>query len=165
MGNVTTGQRSHSYDRDRTSGWELHGLLVNLRQIGIQWTRHGVLWRNLVHTVGHDTQSIGIQRHVRQQHQHFLVLIHRKILGSSQCHIRNQQTLNRRSLRGIHETNDTIQYPGIVKQIFEIQVVIIRQSHSSQDDTVCLRSQRHVRHHLIVRLIRVGKERDLLTGY
>ena len=36
MGNVTTGQRGHGYNRDRTSGRELHGLLVNLRQIGIQ---------------------------------------------------------------------------------------------------------------------------------
>ena len=36
MGNVTARQRGHGDDRDRTSGRELHGLLVNLRQIGIQ---------------------------------------------------------------------------------------------------------------------------------
>ena len=35
MGNITSGQRGHGYNRDRTSGRELHGFLVDLCQIGI----------------------------------------------------------------------------------------------------------------------------------
>ena len=81
MRDITTGQSRHGNNRDRTTGRELNCFFVNLSQIGIQGTRHGVLRRDLVHTVGHDSQSIRVVGHVGKQHQHFFVLLHGKIFG------------------------------------------------------------------------------------
>ena len=81
MRDVATRQSRHGNNRDRTSGRELDGFLVNLSQIRIQGTRHRVLRRDLIHTVGHDCQSIRIVSHVGEQHQHFFILLHSKIFG------------------------------------------------------------------------------------
>ena len=165
MRNITTGQSSHGNNRDRTAGRELHRLFVDLRQVRIKRTGHRIFRRNLVHTVGHDCQSIGIRGHIGKQYQYFLIVLHRKIFSSSQCHIGNQQTFHRRILRRIHKADNTVECTGIGEYILEIQVVVIRHTHTTEDNLIRFGTQGHVCHYLVKRLVRVGKERNLLSGY
>ena len=165
MRNVATGQSRHRNNRDGTAAWELHRLFVYLRQVRIKGPRHGVLRRNLVHTVGHDGERIGVGSHIRQQHQHLFIIVHSEIFGSRQCHIRNQQTLYRRILGGIHKADDTVERTGIGEYVLEVKVVIVRHTHTAKDNLVSLRTQSHIRHHLVERLVGVGKERNLLSGH
>ena len=88
-----------------------------------------------------------------------------EIFGSCQCHIRNKQTLYGRILRGIHKANDTIQYASIGKYVFKVEVVVIGKTHTAKNNLVYFRAQSHIRHHLVIRLVGVGKERNFLTGY
>ena len=136
VSNISTGQSSHRNNCDWTTGRELHRLFVNLRQVRVKWSRHRVFRRNLVHTVGYDCQRIGIARHIGQQYQHFLIIIYCKIFSSSQCHIRNQQTFYRRVFGRIHETHDTVERTGIREHILKIQVVIIRHTHTAEDNLI-----------------------------
>ena len=165
MGNIATRQSRHSDDRDRTTSWELHRLLVNLCQIRIERTRHRVFRRDLVHTVGDNRQGIGIVGHIGQQNEHLLVLLHGEILRSRQRHIRNQDTLHRGILRRIDEADDTIQRTGVAEGILEEEVIVVRHTHTTQDDLIRLGTQGHHRHHLVERLVRICEEGDLLTRH
>ena len=100
---------------------------------------------------------------VRDVANYLLVMFHCKIFSSSQSHIRNQQTFYRRIFSCIHETDDTVERTCIREDILEIQVVVIGHTHTTQDNLVCFCTKGHVRHHLVKRLVRVSKERDLLT--
>ena len=77
--------------------------------------------------------------------------------------MRDQHTLNRRVLGGIDKGDDTIERSCLGKGIAEVEVVVIRQSHTAKDDLVGLSAHRHGCHHLIVWLIRVSEEGDLLS--
>ena len=165
MCDISTGQRCHRNNRNRATGRELHRLFVNLRQIRIERTRHRVFGRNLIHTVGYDSQRIGVAGHIGQQYQYFLVIVYGEVFGSSQCHIRNQQTFYRRIFRRIHEAHNTVESTSVGEYILKVEVVIVRHTHTAQNDLICFSTQCHVCHHLIERLVGVGEERNLLTGY
>ena len=165
MRNIATGQSSHRNNRNRTTRRELHRLLVNLRQIGINRTRHRVFWRNLVHTVRYNCQRIGVAGHISQQHQHLLIIIYCKIFSSSQRHIRNQQTFHRRILGRIHETHNTVKSTSIGEHILKVQVVVIRHTHTAQNNLICFSTQCHICHYLVERLVGVSKKWNLLTGH
>ena len=66
MCNIAATQGSHRNNSNGTSCRELHRLFVYLCQIRIKRTRHGVLGRNLVHTIGNDSQRIGVTGHICQ---------------------------------------------------------------------------------------------------
>ena len=92
-------------------------------------------------------------------------MFHRKIFSSSQCHIWNQQTFYRRIFCGIHKTDDTVERTCIREHVLEIQVVVISHTHTTQDNLVGFCTESHVRHYLVKRLVRVSKERNLLTRH
>ena len=92
------------------------------------------------------------------------MLLHGEILGCAQRHIGDKQTLHRRVLSGVHEGHDTVKHAGVGEHVLEIEVVIVGQTHTAQDNLVCLCTQCHVRHHLVVRLVGVSEERNLLSG-
>ena len=165
MRDVATGQSRHGNNRDRTASRELNGFLVNLGQIGIQGTRHGVFRRNLVHTVGDYCQSIRIVGHVGEQHQHLFVLLHSKIFGRTQGHIRDQDAFYGGVFRRIDETDNTIQRTGVAKRILKEEIIVIRHTHAAQDNLIGLGPQGYHCHYLVERLVGVGEERDLLPGH
>ena len=165
MRNIAAGQGSHGDNRNRTAAGELHRLLVNLRQIRIKRTRHGVFGRNLIHTVGHDGQRIGIGRHVCKQYQYLFIVVHRKVFSSGQRHIRNQQTFHGGILGSIHKADDTVERTGIGEYILEVQVVVVRHTHTTEDNLISFRTQGYVGHHLVERLVGVCEERNLLSGH
>ena len=165
MRNITTGQGSYGNNRDGTAAGELYRFLVNLRQIRVKRTGHRVFGRNLVHTVGHDSQRIGIRSHIRKQYQYFFIIVYRKIFGRSQCHIRNQQTFHRRIFSCIHEADDTVECACIGEYVFEVQVIVIRHTHTTEDNLVGFRTQGYIGHHLIEGLVRVCEKRDFLSGH
>ena len=92
-------------------------------------------------------------------------MFHCKIFSSRQRHIRNQQTFYRRIFRSIHETDNTVERTGIRKYILKIQVVVISHTHTTQDNLIGFGTQCHIGHHLIERLVRVSKKRNLLSWY
>ena len=47
----------------------------------------------------------------------------------------------------------------------EIQIVIVGQSHAAEYDLVYIRSQGHLSHHIVVRLVWICEKRDFLAGY
>ena len=51
---------------------------------------------------------------------------------SRQCHIRNQQTLYRRILGGIHKADDTVERTGIGEYVLEVKVIIVRPLNQEQ---------------------------------
>ena len=165
MSNITTGKSSHRNDSYRTTTRELYSFFVNFSQIRIQRTRHRILRRNLIHTVRHNSQRIGIRSHIGQQYQYFLVMFYGKIFSRSQCHIWNQQTFYRRVFCRIHKADDTVQRTCIREYILKVEVVIVCHTHTTQNNLVCLCTQSYVRHYLVKRLVRVCKERNLLPGY
>ena len=148
----------------------LYGLLVDLRQVGVQGAGHGVLRGNLVHTVAHYRESIGVEGHVGQQHEDFLVLVHGKILGGGQGHVRYQQTLHGRLLGGVDEADNLVQCTCALEHVLEVEVIVVGESHAAEDDLVHVRTEGHHAeghhgHHLVVGLVRVGEERNLLSRY
>ena len=164
---VSAGQRGHGDDGDGAAAGtlgELHGLLVDLRQVGIERAGHRVLRRNLVHTVAHDGERVGVGRHVGQQDEHRLVLLHGEVLGSRQRHVRDEESLHGRVLRRVDEGDDAVQGTGARKRVAEEIVVIVRHTHAAQDNLVALGTHGHERHHLVERLVGVGKEGNLLAG-
>ena len=168
VGNVATAQGSNRNDGDRTATHalgELNCLLVDLCQVGIQRTGHRVLGRNLVHTVAHDRERVGIGGHVGKQNQYGLMLLHGKILGRGQCHIGNEQALHGRVLGGVDEGDDSVQRTCIGEGVAEEIVVIVGHTHTAQDNLVGLCTHGHHSHNLVERLVGVGKEGNLLTGY
>ena len=165
MRNVATGQCSYRDNGNGTATRELHSLLIDLSQIRIKRTRHRVLRRNLVHTVGYDSQGIGIRSHIGQQHQYLFIIVHSEIFCRRQCHVRNQQTFYRRILRCIHEADDTVERTGIGEHILKVQVVIIRHTHTTQNNLICLGTKCYIRHYLVKRLVGVRKEWNFLSGY
>ena len=162
---VAARKGRHRDNGDRAAVGQLHGLLIDLRQIGVERTGHRVLRRNLIHTVRYDGQRIGVKGHVRQQHQHLFTLIDGEIFGGGQGHVRHEQTLHRGILRGIDERNDAIERTGVFEHLLEVEEVVVRETHAAQDDLVGLGTQRHVGHHGVVGLVGVGEERDLLPRH
>ena len=77
----------------------------------------------------------------------------------------NQQTLYWGVLGGVYERHDAVQYTCIREYILEVQIVIIGQSHTTQDDLVCLCAKCYVGHHLVVWLVRVSEEWNLLSRH
>ena len=168
MGDVATAQCGYGNDGDGTATYalgELHGLLVDLGQVGVQRTGHGVLGRNLVHTVAYDRQRVGIRCHVGEQYQHGLMLLHGKVLGCGKCHVGNEQSLHGRVLGGVDEGYDSVQRTCIGEGVAEEVIVIVGHTHTAQDDLVGLGAHGHHSHHLVEGLVGVGEEGDLLTGH
>ena len=163
MGNVAVVQGGDCDDGDRSAVRQLHSLLVNLCKVGIQRTRHGVLRRNLVHTVAHDGKCICIKGHVGEKHQHLFVLVDCEVFSSGKCHVGNKQTLHRRLFRGVYKRHDLVEGACAFKGVAEEQVVVVAEPHSSQDYLVHVRAECHVCHHLVVWLVRVGEERNFLA--
>ena len=93
------------------------------------------------------------------------MLLHREILRCCQRHIGNKQTLNGRVLSRVHKADDTVEYAGISEDVLEVEVVVVGQTHTAEDDLIHLCAQGHVRHHLVIGLVGVCEERNLLTGY
>ena len=83
---------------------------------------------------------------------------------STQGHVRNKQTLDGGLLGGVHEAYDLVQGSCILEHILEIQVVVVRESHASEDDLVHIRAEGHHGHDLVVGLVRVCEEWNLLAG-
>ena len=54
VGDVAVVEGGNCDDGDGTVRRKLHGFLVDLCKVTVKGTRHGVLGRNLVHTVGHN---------------------------------------------------------------------------------------------------------------
>ena len=79
--------------------------------------------------------------------------------------MRDQYPLDGRVLGGIDKGDNTIECACLCKGIAEVEVVVIRQSHTAKDDLVGLSAHRHGCHHLIVGLIRVSKEGNLLSRH
>jgi len=152
-------------DRDRTAVGQLHGLFVDLRKVRIERTGHRVLRRNLVHAVRHDGQGIGVQGHVREQHQHLLALVDGEVLGGGKRHVGNEQTLHGRILGRVDERHDAVERAGVLEDRLEVQKVVVRKAHAAQDDLVGLGAQGHVGHHGVVGLVGVGEEGDLLPRH
>ena len=162
---VAVVQGGHRDDGDGTLGRELHGLLVDLREVGVQGARHGVLGRDLVHTVGHDGQGVRVQGHVGQQHQDLLILVHGEVLGGGQGHVRHQEALHRGILGRVDEADDLVQGARGLEGVLEEEVVVVGQAHAAEDDLVHVGAEGHIGHHLVVGLVRVREERDLLAGH
>ena len=165
MRDVAARKGRHRDNGDRAAVGQLHGLLIDLRQIGVERTGHRVLRRNLIHTVRYDGQRIGVKGHVRQQHQHLFTLIDGEIFGGGQGHVRHEQTLHRGILRGIDERNDAIERTGVFEHLLEVEEVVVRETHAAQDDLVGLGTQGHIGHHGVIGLIRVGEEGNLLARH
>ena len=103
VSDVATREGSNGDDSDRTTCRELYRFFVDLSQVGIERTRHRVFRRDLVHTVRHDSQSIGIRSHVGEEHKYLLVFLYSEIFGSCKRHVRNEKTLDRRIFGSIHK--------------------------------------------------------------
>ena len=161
---VTVIQSGHGDDGDGAARRKLHGLFVDLREIGIQRAGHGVLGRDLVHTVGHDRKGVRIQRHVREEHEHLLVLVHGEVLCRRERHIRDEQALYRGLFGGVHERNDPVKRARVLELVAEEQIVVVRKAHASEDDLVHVCAESHISHNFVVRLVGVCEERDLLAG-
>jgi hypothetical protein len=116
----------------------------------------------LIHTIGNDTQRIGVKRHVREKNENTLIFVNSKIFRSSENHIRNEQTLYRRLFCGVHKTNNSIQCTGTFKRFFEIQIVVVTHAHSAKYNSINFCTQCNHCHHFVVRLIRVCKKRNFL---
>ena len=65
----------------------------------------------------------------------------------------------------IDEGRDAVELPGFLEEVPEIPVVVVGKAHAAQDDAVGLGFERHVRHDLVVGLVRVGEEGDLLARH
>ena len=92
------------------------------------------------------------------------MLLYGEILGCTQRHIGDKQTLHGRVLGGVHEGHDTVEHAGVGEHVLEIEVVVVGQTHTTQDNLVGFGTQCHVCHHLVVRLVGVSEERNLLSG-
>ena len=119
--------------------------------------------RNLVHTVGHDRESVSVEGHIREEHEHLLVLVNGEVLGGGKGHVRNQKSLYWRVFGRVDEADDPVKRSGALEGLAEEQVVVVGKTHTAEDDLVHIGSQGHVGHHLVVRLVRVGEERNLLS--
>ena len=75
-----------------------------------------------------------------------------------------EQTLHRRLLGRVDEGDDLVQGARGLEAVAEEEVVVVAQTHAAEDDLVHVGAQGHVGHDLVVRLVRVGEERDLLAG-
>ena len=115
--------------------------------------------------VRHDGQGIGVQGHVREQHQHLLALVDGEILGGGKRHVGNEQTLHGRILGRVDERHDAVERAGVLEDRLEVQKVVVRKTHAAQDDLVGLGAQGHVGHHGVVGLVGVGEEGDLLPRH
>ena len=93
------------------------------------------------------------------------ILVHGKILGGRQGHVRYQQALHGGLLGGIDEADNLVQGTGILEHVLEIQVVIVRESHAAEDDLVHIGAEGHHGHDLVVGLVRVGEEGYFLSRY
>ena len=164
VGDVAVVQGRDCDDGDGAAVRQLDRLLVDLRKIGVERTRHGVLGRDLVHTVGHDGEGVGVQGHVRQQDEHLLVLVHGEVLGGAEGHVRDQQALHWRLLGRVDEGDDLAQGTRRLEFVAEEEIVVVGQTHAAEDDLIYVGAQGYVGHHLVVRLVRIGEERNLLAG-
>ena len=71
---------------------------------------------------------------------------------------------NGRLLGGVHEGDYLVEGSCGFERVAEEQIVVVRQTHSAEDDLVHIGPQGHVGHHLVVGLVGVGEERNLLSG-
>ena len=165
VGDITVVQGGDGDDRYGAACGQLHRLLVDFGKVGIQGTGHGILRGDLVHTVADYGQGVSVQRHVRQQYEHFLVLVNGKVLRRRKGHVGDEQTLHGRILGRVHEGNDAVQCAGVLEGVTEEQVVVVAQSHSSQDDLVHVCAEGDLCHNLVVWLVGVREEGDLLAGH
>ena len=92
------------------------------------------------------------------------MLLNCKILSSTKGHIGDEESLYRRVLGRVNERNDTVEHTCILEYVLEIEVVIVGHTHGAKDDLISFSTKCYVSHYLVVRLIRVSKERNLLTG-
>ena len=93
------------------------------------------------------------------------MLLYSEVLSCAQCHIWNQQTLYWWVLGGVNERHDTVQYTRVREHVLEVQIVVVGQSHTAQDNLICLSAERYVSHHLVVWLVWVSKEWNLLSRH
>ena len=163
MRDVAAREGRHGDDGDRTAVGQLYSLLVDLRQIRIERAGHRVLRGNLVHAVRDDRQRIGIERHVGEQHQDLLPLVHGEILGGRQRHVGHEQPLHGRVLGRVDERDDAVERACVLEDLLEVEEVVVREAHAAQDDLVGLGTQRHVGHHGVVGLVGIGEEGNLLS--
>ena len=164
MGDVPVIQGGNCDDGNGTSVGQLHGLLVDLREVGVQRTGHGVLRRNLVHTVAHDRKGVGVEGHIRKQHQHLFVLVHCKVLCGGKGHIGDEEALHGRLLGCVHEGDYLVECACAFEGVAEEEIVVVAEAHTSEDDLIDVGTEGHVGHHAVVGLVRVGEERNLLPG-
>ena len=92
------------------------------------------------------------------------MLLHGKILGGSQRHVGDKQTFHSRVFGRIDKRDDTIQSSSIGESVAEEVIVVIGHTHTTQDDLVSLGTHGHHSHYFVKGLVRVGKERNLLSA-
>ena len=107
--------------------------------------------------------SPSFRGHVREEDEHLLVLVHCEIFGCGEGHVRDEEPFHRRLFRGVDEADDLVKGAGPFEFMSEIQIVVVGKSHAAENYLVHICPQGHLGHHIVVRLVRVGEERDLLS--
>ena len=109
--------------------------------------------------------AVRIERHVCEQDEHLLLFFYGEVLCCSQRHIRYEQALHRRPFSSIDKADNAVERASLFEHLPEIEVVVIGQPDTAQDDAVSSGAQGHGSHNRIERLIGVSEKGDFLPGH
>ncbi len=135
MGHIVARHRGDREDRKRTGSLEVDRLLIPRSEGTVEVAWIPSVRRNLLHGDGDLLHGIGEVGHIGQQHQHLLA-IQGKLLGNRKRNVGNQQAFHGRITSGMHEENGPAHGSTLFQGIPEIEVIVVLETHSAEDDEI-----------------------------
>ena len=131
----------YAEDGNGSGTFNVHSLFITRSKTGVKISRISTVGWYLLHRNRHFLLGIGEVGHIGKQYQNSLSF-QRELLCNRQSQVRYQSTFYDWVGCGVDEHYGMSHYAALLQGISESQVVIVLQSHSSQDDDInlCLKS-------------------------
>ena len=162
MSYVVTRHRCNTEDGDGTGAFDIYCLFITRSEAAVKVARITTVRRYLLHRDRHFLLRISEVGHVCQEHEYSLSC-KSELLGNCQSHIRHQCALYDRVRSSVNEHYRMAHGSALLEGITEFHVVIVFESHASQDDDVYFSLHRDSREQLVVRFSGNGEDRELLA--
>ena len=148
---IVTRHCCNAEDCDGTGSLDIYCLLITRCEAAVEISGVSTVGWNLLHRDSHFLLSIGKVCHIGKEYEYSLSF-KSKLLCNSKGHIRNQCTLYDWVCSRMNKHYGVAHSAALFEGVTEFHIVIVFETHASEDDDVYFRLHGDSRKELVIRL-------------